>query len=456
MEKQLSPEKIKYLIKKYDMKLVSLEFKIPMETLMKYQQELLEETRKKNRTISSSNKTSYLKMQQMRGKYRELFANSATSNNTTNNNTKTNTIEELSMQQLKEAETLISQIEQKAGGIINVSKLKKREIAISIIEDIKTLQQYQPLPLHLAQRFQVAIGSVDISSMPKDNSLASALHKAKRIGADKLVKAISIEVGRTENIEKLEELCKKLTTEIEKTNKMAVSSLRSSIQKKISDLKQRDIRTRLNSVPENISGIIASLLNGEIDIEEANKVIIDEAKNRVASRPKTQFSVTEEQEVRQIGIQIRTAIMNNPGKYNITNPDSAINQLQQLCGIEQGEAVRTVVTNLIGKKHYEIAKMICRKFSGEDYQGTLPIYIRRLHEDIRNAEISDLVLRGLNMNGTPEELASYFGVIEMGLQKGNINTRAVSLGKSRDGLKEITLYDIWPGSEKEANNRGTH
>ena len=78
MEKQLSPEKIKYLITKYDMRLVSLEFKIPMETLIKYQQEILQETNQKNKTISSSHEISYLKMQQMRQKYRELFSGNST------------------------------------------------------------------------------------------------------------------------------------------------------------------------------------------------------------------------------------------------------------------------------------------------------------------------------------------------------------------------------------------
>ena len=416
---------------------------------------------KQYRTISCGNNTSYLKMQQMRQKYRELFSGDLTSNNTPDNKTKTNTntdtIKELTTEQLREAEIIISQIEQKVGKISNVSRSEKRELVISIIEDIETLQPYKPLPLHLAQKLQSAISSVETSSISKAPKFSSAFSNVKRIVADRLATAISIELeSMAESVEKLEQLRKMLTSEIEKSNQIAVSSLKNLIDKKISDLKQKEMRARLNSIPENISGVIKALFNAQIDIEEVDKVIKEEAKNRVASRPQTKFAVTKEQEVRQIGIQIRTAIMNNPDQYSITNPDSAITQLQQLCAIEQGEAVRTVVTNLIGRKHYQTAKMMCKKFSGAEYQGTIAIYIRRLQEDIRNSEISDLVLRGINMNGTPEELAAYFEVIEMGLQKGNVNTRAVLLGKSRDGLRDITLFDIWPDNEKATNNRGTH
>ena len=413
------------------------------------------------RKIYYGSNTSYLKMEQMRQKYRELFSGNSTSNNTPNNQKKANTgaIKKLTMEQLQEAEGIISQIEQKEGEIYNVPKTNKKAILISIIRDVKILQPYKPLPLDLAQKLQLVISSKGISSIAENYNIR-AFSDVKRIVAERLATAISIELeSMTESVEKLEQLSKMLTIEVEKSNQIAVSSLRNLIQKKISDLKQRDIRARLNSIPENISGVIKALFNGQIDIEEVDKVIKEEAKKRVASRPQTKFAVTEEQEVRQIGIQIRTAIMNKPDQYSITNLDRAITELQQLCGIEQGEAVRTVVTNLIGRKDYQTAKMMCTKFSGEEHQGTIQTYIGRLQEDIRNAEFGDFVLKCINMNGTPEELIQYIGVIEMGLERGNINTRAVSLGKSKDGSREITLFDIWPDDEKykkETKNRGTH
>lgn len=76
-------------------------------------------------------------------------------------------------------------------------------------------------------------------------------------------------------------------------------------------------------------------------------------------------------------------------------------------------------------------------------------YIKRLKKEIRNDEISNIVLKVINMRGIDiEEERIYFELIEKGLKMGNIKLEEISLGKSQDGLKFITLADIWEGKKQ--------
>lgn len=135
--------------------------------------------------------------------------------------------------------------------------------------------------------------------------------------------------------------------------------------------------------------------------------------------------------------------MEKSEQYHIENPETTVMQIQELCGGELEQAIRTVVKNLTGIKDFERAKKICDKFSGEDKESQIATYMRRLKKEIRNDEISDIVLKGINMNGTEEEDRAYFELIEKGLKMGNVKLNVVSLGKSQDGLRSITLADIW-------------
>lgn len=53
------------------------------------------------------------------------------------------------------------------------------------------------------------------------------------------------------------------------------------------------------------------------------------------------------------------------------------------------------------------------------------------------------------MDGTIEEERIYIEMIEKGLKMGNIKLGAISLGKSQDGSKDITLADIWGGENQK-------
>lgn len=208
-----------------------------------------------------------------------------------------------------------------------------------------------------------------------------------------------------------------------------------------------------NDIPINIELIIADLANGTIDIKRANEIINEEAKRNVESKPKTKFALTEEQEKSRILSQITTAIREKTDKYHIKNPEETVLQVKELCQGDISRAVSTVVENLINEKDFETARRVCDKFSIKNEDKQIEKYIISLKNKIKNAEISDFVLRGLNMNSTEDEEKAYFELIEKGLKRKNVKLGAISLGKSQDGLRNISLADIWPGESQQEKIR---
>lgn len=141
--------------------------------------------------------------------------------------------------------------------------------------------------------------------------------------------------------------------------------------------------------------------------------------------------------------------MQKAEQYHIEDPETSIMQIQELCEGELDQAIRTVVKNLTNTKKFEKAKEVCSKFSNKDKKNNISMNMKILRNEIRNEEISDIVLKAINMKGTIEEEREYFELIEKGLKMGNVKLSAICLGKSQDGLKTITLADIWTDEDKK-------
>ena len=266
--------------------------------------------------------------------------------------------------------------------------------------------------------------------------------------AKKFAKAIDYAHLQTNDFEELKALERKITPKMEKSNPIFIGGIRTNIYNKMSKIQQQIISERIrNDVPTSISAIINDIVIGKLDVQNANEIINSEAKKRVESKPKTRFSLTEEQERRQILIQIRTVLSDRAEQYRIENPEVAIMQIQKLCGGELEQSIRVVVKNLIGQKEFERAKQICNKYALDEEKVT-PVFITRLKKEIRNKEISDTVLRGIAANGSLEEGIAFYNLIENGLKTGNVKPETISLGKSQDGLRTITLADVWLERER--------
>ena len=450
MIKHSKIEEIKKLIKNgFDLELMSFELDIPIEEIMQYKLELEKTNKSKpiktysaREIIDNKNKQAHSKMQQMREQYKKLFF-------------KVDKIEvkkpkELTKQEMELINSVITEIEEIVKGMKNLSKKERRKGANVILTEIKKIENYQ-LTIEQSEKLHFLIQSEELEKLNinKKDKIDFYINRTKRRIVKKLADAVDIAQLQTEGLQELKILEKKLTTKMQQNNPIYVGAVKRRIGNKILKINQKIIFDRIrNDVPTDIAFIIMEIANGTLDIEIANEIIDKEAQKRVEEKPKTRFSLTEEQEKKQILIQIRTVLMEQPEQYHIENPTVTIKQMQKLCGGGLEQSVRTVVKNLTCIKDFERAKNVCDSFSIKDNNNQIPKYIRTLKNGIRNAEIGDIALKGLNMRGTEEEDRAYFELIEKGLKMGNVKLSSVPLGKSQDGLKNIYLSDIWETQEK--------
>ena len=425
---KLNNEKIKLLIKKgFDPELISFEFDIPIERIKKCQLEL-------EKTAPSS------KIEQLRERYNTLFLG----------DNEIKQPQKLQKEKIELINSTIVGLEQEAKKVEELSKKEKRESAKVIISKIKTIEKYQ-WTIEQAEKIYYLLESKTFQNLrlSKKDEIDYWINKEKKVIIRKLAEAVDIAQTQTEEIEELKKLEKKLTFKKEQNNQIYIESVISKIKNKILKINQKKARDRIrNDVSENIESIITALADGTLDVKNANKIIEEEAKKRVEGKTKNRFTLTEEQEKKQIQIQIKTLLMERTEQYHIENPQKTVNLIQELCGGEEEQAVRTVVKHFTYGKNFKTAKEICNEFSRKNKGIQSSKYIKILRREIRNNEISDMILKGINMNGTPEEENTYFKLIEKGIEMDNVKLNEISLGKSRDGLRNITLEDVWTDKEE--------
>ena len=426
---------IKELIEKgFDLELMSFELDIPLEDLIQLKKDI--ETSKKIKLANSKNP-----MEQVRERYNKLFF--------ANYKKEVEIPKKLTMQQIELVNSVTTTIDKEIKEMKGLSKKEKRKNVNSILMLLKQIKDFN-LSIEQAEKLYNLMQSSELEHL--NLSIEDKMDYYVKINRDriakKFAKAIDYAHLQTSDFEELKALERKITPKMEKSNPIFIGGIRTNIYNKMSKIQQQIISERIrNDVPTSISAIINDIVIGKLDVQNANEIINSEAKKRVESKPKTRFSLTEEQERRQILIQIRTVLSDRAEQYRIENPEVAIMQIQKLCGGELEQSIRVVVKNLIGQKEFERAKQICNKYALDEEKVT-PVFITRLKKEIRNKEISDTVLRGIAANGSLEEGIAFYNLIENGLKAGNVKTETISLGKSQDGLRTITLADVWLERER--------
>lgn len=391
---------------------------------------------RRNKTVTTN------KMKQLRERYNQLFFKS--------NNPEIKHPQELSKQQKELIDSVILKVEETINEMTEIQKSERRRQAYAILLEIKKLEGLN-LTVEQAEKLHYLMQSsvLDKLNISMTDKLDFNISKARKSIVRKLAEAIDIAHSQIEDIEELKELGRKITTKMALNNQIVVGAIKTKIDNKIFKIQQKIMSNKIrNNVSTNISSIVKDIALGRLDVEKANEIIDSEAKLRVESKPKTRFSLTQEQEKRQIFIQIRTVLVDKADQYCIENPEIVVIQLQNLFGGELEQSLRTVVKNLTNRKKFAEAKQVCDSFSKKNDENTMNNYIHRLREEIRNEEIGDAVLKGINMEGTLEKQNAYYELIEKGLKYGNVKLGAISLGKSQDGMRTITLADIWSEKEK--------
>lgn len=331
------------------------------------------------------------------------------------------------------------------------SRGEKRVSAKTVIEESKKLEDY-PLSVEQAEKFNALMESEELEGIGirSTDPLEHYLNKRKKMAIEKLAEAIDLKHYQIEDLDELKALARKITTKMEKEEPINVGAVKRKVENKISKVQyERTMQKIKYDIPTSIKPVIEDLVNGTIDIEKANEIMDEEAERMVESKTKTRFTLTQEQERKQIQIQIRTVVIEQAEKYRIKNPEDAVLQIKELCGGDTDQAVRTVVENLINRQDFDTAKSVCNKFSVRDKNGQIQRNMWNLKNRIRSAQISDFVLKGINMNGTEAEENAYFSLMEKGLKRNNIKLETISLGKRKNGVGNISLADIWPGEDQQ-------
>lgn len=444
-------EEIKKLIKYgFDLDLISFEFDIPIEDIKQCKLEL-EEKRKNDLNKKRSTKKVVKnnqpdsKIKQMRERYKKLFLSSDTTEFVQQVEISKSTVDKINL--------VITEIEEIAKKIKELPKKEGRKEGNILLKQLKKIEN-DPLTIEQAEKLLSLMQSEKLGFLKLNNAdnIDIYINKRKRKIVRKLAEAVDIAQSEIEDIEELKRLKKELTANSQ-IDHIYVGVVKSRIENKISRLTQQKAINRIkNQIPKEIEDIIIDIAKGRLDISKANEIIEKEAQKRVNSKPQNKFTLTEEQEKRQILIQIKTVLRENPEKYYIENPERTIMQVQELCGGELEQAISVVVKNLINIKDFNKAKGVCDNFYKKSKESSFLIYIRRLKKQIRNGEIGELVLKLINMNGSEEEEIANYQIIEKGLEMGNIKLDTVVLGKSKDGLRTITLADVW--ADGQLNRKG--
>ena len=456
MIKQTEIEEIKKLIRSgFDLELISFELDVPIEQVKQCKIEL-ENGKVKNavRTncserdiIKIKNNQPHSKIEQMRERYRQLYFRS--------NKVEIAKPKELSNEELALINTVLETIRDNIQEMEQLSKKEKIKIASSILSELKKVEDYQ-LPIEQAEEFYTLMCSEQLKGLNIStiDRIDYYIHKQRRKCAVQVAKSIEIKESSVDDLEELLKLQEKITYSMVRESPIYVGRVKNRISNKITAIRQQQALARIrDDISESINTIITDLASGNIDIQKANAMINEETKRRIEKKPRTKFSLKEEQERGQILIQIRMAIAEKSEQYHIQDPEKAVLQIQELCGGSLGLAMSAVVKNLIQRKEFETAKGICDKFSKTEKESEHIKYVRGLKNEIRNAEISDIVMKAINMRGTDEEERACFELVEKGLKMGHVKLSAISLGQSEDGLENITLADIWTDDIKKDISR---
>lgn len=438
----------------FDTELIAFELGISAEELQKIldeegsrinrlKQEEAERLKRQQEELKSeqSQKTNS-KMAKIRKNYYKLYYKR--SNNIKG---KTSKSQELTEEKLQLLNDTICSIREKTNNLPEIRK-DRRRVAIAILGDFKGIQSL-PFPLKQAEELYKLVSVEALKKL--DYSYSDRIDKNMRIMkgniAKKLAEEIEVASSNTNDYEAIKELSRKITPEMEKENSLYVSSAKIRIKDRLNHFLQQSATYRLrNDVSDNVKFILKRFVHGDIDISEINQVIDKDAERRMKSAPNGMFALTKQQQRSQVIMQVRTLLLEKGDEYPIYDPKLTIDTLCELSG-DSLMAVRTAVTNLITRKKFDEARQLCSEYIQSKRhdlkESELSLYARGLKKEVGYSEIGDMIVSKIKDNSSEEVDKAFMEMLEARLKKENINLSRIKLGKSKDGLNDITLQNVW-------------
>ena len=454
MIKQIEVEQIKNLIKEgFDIKLISFQLEIPIELLIKYSREIEEEN-----TPEKIERNTYLeearnsrikdKIKVIKQKYNKLYQRDPS--------TLISKLQEITeetkdaiIKSVKNIEEMMNEIRQLD---ISIEEQRKKIVRNSskIIAEIKKVKEY-PLTLEQSEFiFNILISGELQQETDAICSIDKKLFGVKKTIAKRIIEAVELELYKTDGIEKLKILQRKLTTKVREENSMAAQIVHSKIERRLTEMRQKVAIERIkNDIPQSMEPILYGLAKGTLDINQAQKTIEEEINKRENTKNNGKFDITIEDERKQIYMKLCSVLRERANQYRIENPEQTINLIQEICGETVENALRTVAKNLAESNRYLEAKRICERYYEQYRKAPNGSSIKMIRDEIKNQEIGYYFLRIIKHDVIESEDIEWFKILQEGLNTSNIKLKAIPLGKSCDGVRKISLADIWGEEVKQ-------
>lgn len=326
-------------------------------------------------------------------------------------------------------------------------KIEKRKTAAQIITLVKDNINKYPLTAEQAKSVYQILKSNSFMGISRgyEDSFLGFLESSKKSALRKFLDVVEMKVDSTDDIDELRNLKKLIIGENDrKSNFLLTETLKQKIDLKIARINSKNVTAKIeNNISPEISKIINGIISGKLNISKAKVIIEKLAQKRVDSKPRTKFSLTQEQEVAQIIHQIAYAIENKCEEYSIKGAKTASTALEKLkqLGVNESLASKIVIKNLLANKRIKEATAVFKELKATN--SLRPVFYESLEEEIKHAKISDAILEFLNQETTDitakEQI--FFQKLFEQIENGNVRPSKVILGKNADG-KAVTLKDI--------------
>ncbi|MBQ3409418.1 MAG: hypothetical protein IJH12_09475 [Clostridia bacterium] len=332
-------------------------------------------------------------------------------------------------------------------------KVQKSKRLLKVLGMIKEAKD-ERFSLEQAEKIVTIIRDRELLPMPNEDrnkSLNYIVTKYKKAMVAKLVEAIKIKLELTNDVEELKALNRKLPYEVQQIDPISVAPLKLRISSKITKIQtDRAIYNMENNFSDGIITIVENLASKKVDTKLVSQLVDNEVKVRIESNHgQKYFLLDKNQQKTQVFFKIAKALEKYAEQYHIQNPARVMEVLEEQFGMGFDNNFRAVIHNYIERKEYNAAKLLCdyyvRNFGTEAEQFNA---INRIRVEIQKAEIGDIILRGIHAQATVEEQERFFELLEKRMKTHNYAPISIPLGKTKDGMKKITLADIWEEERK--------
>lgn len=459
MEKQiLKEQELKKIIKLgYNLKLISVEFKVPMVILEEYEKKIkneenatIEENKKEENAAKKEIRKPMLENPQilvMREKYYKIYNKQEYNINTIKETKRQLADTEIQMleKEYEKIKVYVSKVEDQT-----LETKEKKKYLVNILNSLKKYNDIFPYFDKTEEIYNLIESSKlnYLSSFKTYSSCGSKTFDMEWIKS-KINKVymefISNTVNDMTDIEELKKILKRIDKKRALKYPLTTGKFYKEIEDKIHKIEEKNARERFrNDISTEIKNLASNIAEGNVDIKKANETIDSEANIKYEKSPKTKFSLTLEQQRKQVIMQIRTLLSENGKQYVIKDIKRTFQILQELCGTEIQHNFSVISNNFISGKRFEDARKLCSQVSGIEQ---LKMVSKIQKAQIIKAEIGDLVLKAIDKELSGEEQQKFIQTLESEIKNKKIIPSEINLGYNCDNTRKITLEDLVKGTE---------